>query len=172
LFKRWFPYYTKKSLLRKISSALNCRYNICFTCWNLKRYIYNDAWTINSEYIHILEQELLSFVENNERVIKTSIKNPGGYFALILNNLFYFNTINFLWQSQYWRSPTWHFVLFLLKNSLCQLMLTYFLIIDDFLMLFKGYGVSQLGYDPCMLVSTVSTYWIRTYILFSVVRRD
>jgi len=36
---------------------------------------------------------MLSFVENNERLIKTSMKNPGGYFMLKLNHLFYYYQI-------------------------------------------------------------------------------
>lgn len=66
------------------------RYDLCFRQLNLitKNYC---AWTINYEYISILEQKLMFYVENNENAIKTSMHNSGiHYIDIVLYNCFYY----------------------------------------------------------------------------------
>jgi len=39
-----------------------------------------STWTVNSIYINALEENLMTFVENNEDEIKAAMTNPGNLY--------------------------------------------------------------------------------------------
>lgn len=90
--RHWFPYYNNRSyvkfinlILNGVDSYFNGNY---FSCNSLPIYIgktgKKSTWTVNSIYINALEENLMTFVENNEDEIKAAMTNPDKL-SIILN---------------------------------------------------------------------------------------
>jgi len=77
-FRRWFPYYLRKPVLSQIYSTLT-RYYLYFSRIKFVSKRYKIVWTVDYEYVNIMDQELVSFIKKNADAIKAAMLMPGIY---------------------------------------------------------------------------------------------
>lgn len=84
-FRLWFPYYIEEPIMQNICSTLTeYKYMGLTSHSSLNEDHYFRIWTVDKNFVNILEEELRFYVEENETKIKSTMTNPGTLYLYIV----------------------------------------------------------------------------------------